>query len=138
MCRGRNRVENRVGEVEARGGAGWGGVVTYFADRIVLCYTSCSLAPEIVCVCVRVSVCKYPFLQLCSLYSLHRGVLRKRILRQYMYKNLHIMVEVRFDGAYGLCGVRVASVINSGIKCAINKCSSKCFSYFYYNTTVHD
>ena len=48
------------------------------------------------------------------------------------------MAEVRFDGAYGVCGVRVASVINSGIKYAINKCSSKCFSIFYDNTTVHD
>ena len=39
MCRGRHRVKNRLGEVQARGGAGWGGVgrggvVTYFADRI--------------------------------------------------------------------------------------------------------
>ena len=45
MCRERHRVENRVGEVQARGGVGlggagwggWGGVVTYFADlRCVL------------------------------------------------------------------------------------------------------
>ena len=48
------------------------------------------------------------------------------------------MAEVRFDGAYGVCGVRVACVISSGIKYAINKCSSKCFSIFYDNSTVHD
>ena len=34
------------------------------------------------------------------------------------------MAEVRFDGAFGVCGVRVASVIDSGISYAINKCSS--------------
>ena len=38
------------------------------------------------------------------------------------------MAKVRFYGAYGVCCVRVASVINSGMKFAINKCSSKCFS----------
>ena len=48
------------------------------------------------------------------------------------------MAELRFDGAYGVCGVRVASVIKSGIKYAKNKCSSKCSSIFYTNTTVHD
>ena len=48
------------------------------------------------------------------------------------------MEDVRFDGAYGVCGVCVASVINSGIKYAINKCSSKCFSIFYDNTTEHN
>ena len=48
------------------------------------------------------------------------------------------MAEVRFDGAYGVCGVCVASVINSGIKYAINKFSSKCFSVFYDNTAVND
>ena len=31
-------------------------------------------------------LCKYPFLQLSFVYSLHREVLRKRILRQYIYK----------------------------------------------------
>ena len=39
MCCGGHRVENRVGEVQARGEVGWGGVgrggeVTYFAGRI--------------------------------------------------------------------------------------------------------
>ena len=48
------------------------------------------------------------------------------------------MAELRFDGAYGVCGVRVASVINSGIKYAINKSSSKCFSILYDNTAVYD
>ena len=48
------------------------------------------------------------------------------------------MAVVRFGGAYGVCGVRVASVINSGVKYAINKCSSKCYSIFYDNTTAHD
>ena len=37
------------------------------------------------------------------------------------------MAEVSFDGAYGLCGDRVASIISSGIKCAINKFGSKSF-----------
>ena len=53
-------------------------------------------------------------------------------------KNVQVMAEVRFDGAYGVCGVRVASVINTGIKNAINKCSFKCSSIFYDNTTVHE
>ena len=48
------------------------------------------------------------------------------------------MAEVRFYGAYGVCGVRVASAINSAIKDAINKFSSKCFSLFYDITTVHE
>ena len=48
------------------------------------------------------------------------------------------MEEVRFYGTYGVCGVRVASVIISCIKCAINKYSSKCFSIFYDNTAVND
>ena len=48
------------------------------------------------------------------------------------------MAEARFDGAYGVCGVRVASIISSGIKFAINKCSSKCFSVIYDYTTSHD
>ena len=61
MCRGRHRVENRVGEVQARGGggAGPGGVVTYFADRMVPWYKFSSLAPRnsvSVCVCC-LSVC---------------------------------------------------------------------------------
>ena len=51
MRRGRHRVENRVGEVQARGGAGrggvgWGGGVMYFADRIVPQYKSRSYSPE--------------------------------------------------------------------------------------------
>ena len=48
------------------------------------------------------------------------------------------MAEGRFDGAYGVCGVRVASAIKTGIKDSINKCSSKCFSIIYDYTTVHD
>ena len=48
------------------------------------------------------------------------------------------MAEVPFCGAYGLCRVRVASVINSGIHNDINKCSSKCLLIFYDNTTAHD
>ena len=45
---------------------------------------------------------------------------------------------MHFYGAYSACGVRVASVINSGITGAINKCSSKCFSVFYDNIAVRD
>ena len=48
------------------------------------------------------------------------------------------MAEVRFYGAYGVCGVCVAIVINSCIKYALNKCSSKCFSIFYDHTAVYD
>ena len=48
------------------------------------------------------------------------------------------MAEVRFDGAYGLCGVRVAKVTNSGIKYARNKCSSRCYLIIYDYTAVHD
>ena len=51
------------------GGAGRGGMVVS-----VQCYKSCSLAPKIVCLSVSI-------LQLCSLYSLYREVLRKLILR---------------------------------------------------------
>ena len=47
MRRGRHRVENRVGEVQARGGAGRGGVVTYFADRICTMLQISLLSPEI-------------------------------------------------------------------------------------------
>ena len=53
-------------------------------------------------------------------------------------KNVHLTAEVRLYGAYGACGVRVASVINNGIHDAINKCSYKCFSIFYDNIIVHD
>ena len=38
---------------------------------------------------------------------------------------------MHFYGAYGVCGVRVASVINSGIKDSRIRCGSKCFSNFY-------
>jgi hypothetical protein len=81
MCRGRHRVENRAGEVQARGGAGrggagrggagrggagWGGggggVVTYFADRIGAMVQMLLLSPENVLLCL----CELPFLQLCS------------------------------------------------------------------------
>ena len=55
-----------------------------------------------------------------------------------MYKNIHFTAEVRFYGAYSVCGVRVASVINSGMMYATNECRSKCFSIIYDNTTVHD
>ena len=48
------------------------------------------------------------------------------------------MAKVRFYGAYGACGVYVASALSMCIENATNKCSSKCSSYFYDNTTVHD
>ena len=35
-------------------------------------------------------------------------------------KKVQLFAEVRFDGACGMFGVRVANVINSDIKCAIN------------------
>ena len=54
-----------------------------------------------------------------------------------MYKNIKIMTEVRFDSAYGVYGVRVAGYL-CGIKYFINKCSSRCVSIFYDNTTLHD
>ena len=60
-----------------RGGAGWGGVVTYFADRIVPQYKSHSYSPG------RFSSVQCPvtiFTAVLSVYSLHREVLRKRIL----------------------------------------------------------
>ena len=53
-------------------------------------------------------------------------------------KKVHLKAGVRIYGTYGVCGVRVASAINSGIKYFINKCSSKCISIFYDNTTAHD
>ena len=55
LCRGRHRVQNRVGEVQARDGVGWGGVVTYFANRIVPQHKSWSLAPRIQCLSVCLS-----------------------------------------------------------------------------------
>ena len=48
------------------------------------------------------------------------------------------MAKVRFDGAYGVCVDRVAGVLNMCLDNATNKCSSKCFTYFYDNTTLHD
>ena len=61
MCRGRHRVEDWVGEVQAWGGVGrvgvgWGGVVTYFADRIGTVLQILPLSPGI-----RVFLCPYPF-----------------------------------------------------------------------------
>ena len=56
MCRGQHRVENRVDELQARaggagrGGAGWGGMVMYFADRIGIMLKMFLLSPENVCV----------------------------------------------------------------------------------------
>ena len=43
-----------------------------------------------------------------------------------------------FNGAYDVCGGCLASIINSGIHDAINKCSSNCFSIFYDYTKAHD
>ena len=43
------------------------------------------------------------------------------------------MAEVRFDGAYGVCGVCVASALNMCIENATNKCSSK---YFRTSTII--
>ena len=48
------------------------------------------------------------------------------------------MAEVRFYGAYGVCGGCAASVISSGKQGAIDKCSSKCFSISYDYTKVND
>ena len=115
-------------------------MVTYFADRNGTMLQILLLSPEnrvSLCFCV----CKYPFLQLCSpqLYSLHREVHSENALyANICIKNVHFTAEVRFYGAYGVCGVRVASVISSGIKYSINKRSSKCFSIFYDDTTVYE
>ena len=37
------------------------------------------------------------------------------------------MAKVRFDGAWGVCVVRVASVLKSGIYFRRNRCRSLCF-----------
>ena len=37
-----------------------------------------------------------------------------------MYKNVQFMAEVCFDGAYGVCGVCVASALNMCIENATN------------------
>ena len=64
MCPGRHRVENRVGEVQARGGeagrggVGWGVVVTYFADRIDSMLQMLPLSPG-KCLSVFVSVSSF-------------------------------------------------------------------------------
>ena len=82
MCRGRHRVENWVGEVQARGGVGRGGAEAagrggvgwgggWLRTSLIVSYHSTN----------RFS--GKPFLQLCYLYSLHREVLRKR---RKMYK----------------------------------------------------
>ena len=56
MCRGRHRIEKRVGEVQARGGAGRGGVVTYIAGRIGTIVQMFLLSPEKFSVCVSIYV----------------------------------------------------------------------------------
>ena len=56
----------------------------------------------------------------------------------YVLKNVHFTAEVRFYGACGVCGVRAACVVNSGIQEGINKFSSKLFSIFYDNIAVLD
>ena len=79
------------------------------------------------------------------LYSLHREVHSEMCFTLNMYKkctNSHAIgssgAQVRFYGACGVYGGCVASVINSGIHDAINKCSSKCFSIFYDCTTLNE
>ena len=77
MCRGRHRVENRVGKVQARDGGGgggrvgsgragagrggarrggWGGVVTYLAGRIGTVLQMLLLSPGKLSPCVFLSV----------------------------------------------------------------------------------
>ena len=59
MCLGRHRVKNRVSEVQARGGAGRGGV-GWLRTSLIVSYHSTNLAPiapRIQCACVCVSVC---------------------------------------------------------------------------------
>ena len=46
-------------------------------------------------------------------------------------QQVQFMEKVRFDGAYGVCVVRVANDLNSGIYCSTNKFRSLCFSCFY-------
>ena len=102
---------------------GWGGVVTFFADRIGIMLQILLLSPRYrVCVCV----CKYPFIQLCPLYSLYREVLRNVFFANIFTKkctNSHANgpsgAQVRFYGAYGVCGDCVASAMNSGIHVSI-------------------
>ena len=49
------------------------------------------------------------------LYSLHREVLKNIVYDNICTKKVQVIAEVRFDGSYGLYGVRVASFINSGL-----------------------
>ena len=64
-----------------RGGVGWGVVVTYFADRIVPQYKSRPYSPGNSVQSVQFSLCPVTiFTAVLSVYSLHREVLRKRIL----------------------------------------------------------
>ena len=109
--------------------AGEGGWVLVLAGAgKVPWYKCCSLAPEFVCL-----VCLISHFYICALqlYSFHRDVHSENVFHANIRtKNIHFTTEVRFYVAYGVCGVRVASHINSGIKYAINKCSSKCFSVF--------
>ena len=80
MCRGRHRVENRVqARGGGRGGVGWGGVVMYFAGRIVPWYKCCSLAPgNVPCLSVCLSACVNNRFYNCALqlHSLYREVIR--------------------------------------------------------------
>ena len=88
-----------------------------------------------VCVCVSVSNHFYS----CSLCTHFTAEYSENVFcANICTKNVQIMAEVRFDGAFGVCGVCVASALNICIENATKKCSSKCFSYFYDNSTVHD
>ena len=131
--RGNSRMQLEVGW----GGAGW---LRTSLVVSVQWYKSCSLAPEILCLCVCLFVSIHFYscaLHNCTHFTA-KYTQKTHITLIYVFKNFHFTTEVRFYGAYGLCGVCIASVINSGIKYAINKCSSKFFSIIYDYTTVHD
>ena len=73
-----------------------------------------------------------------QLYSLHRELLSENVFyANICTKQVQLMANVLFYGAYGVCVVRVDSVLNSGMFFGTNKCRSQCFSYLYYTTTVH-
>ena len=110
----------KAGWVRCRHGAegiwaGWGRVGIKW-------YKCCSLAPEIPSLSVSVCVCSHFYSCALQLHLLHREVHSENVFyANICTKNVHLMAYVRFYGAYGVCVIRVASFLNSGIYCATNK-----------------
>ena len=120
-----------------RCGVGLGGVVTYFADRICTILQIFPLSPGNR-VCLSVSVCVSIHFYICAFCTHFTAKYSENAFALIYVQKVQNMAKVRFDGAYRVCGVRVASAIRSVIKDAIKKCSSKCYSIFYDNTAVHE